>query len=76
MPISDLLGTSNTIPTTKSPHNWRLRLVWLQGQLGKDGRDPGATYEEAAAQCRQEYAEAFGEEPPADLLPAAAESAA
>lgn len=70
MPISDLLGTANEIPTTKSPHNWRLRLVWLQGQLGKDGKDPGQTYEPAAAQCRQEYEGAFGEPPPEDLLPA------
>ncbi len=76
MPIHDLYGTANEIPKTTSPHNWRLRLVWLQGQLGKDGRDPGETYEEVAAQCRKEYRDAFGEEPPADLLPPAAETAA
>lgn len=71
MSLAALLGTFFEIPTTNSPHNWRLRLVFVQGQLGKDGRDPAQTYPEAARQVRGEYRASFGE-PPADLLPEAA----
>lgn len=70
MSIAALLGTSSEIPATNSPHNWRLRLVWLQGDLmKKQGLDPSQSYEQAAAQCREEYRNAIGQEPPADLLP-------